>query len=64
MRITEIRVTRGTLKRTYVRKQGRPVHKGDWGDALATAVVLKLFLSFPTLNKGAFSSPTCPSSLP
>src|SRR4029434_626347 len=28
------------------------------------AVVLKLFLSFPTLNKGAFSSPTCPSSLP
>ena len=34
MRITEIRVTRGTLKRTYVRKQGRPVHKGDWGDAL------------------------------
>src|SRR4029434_8397430 len=29
-----------------------------------TAVVLKLFLSFPTLNKGGFSSPTCPSSLP
>ena len=28
------------------------------------SVVLKLFLSFPTLNKGAFSSPTCPSLQP
>ena len=46
MRITEIRVTRGTLKRTYVRKQGRPVHKGDWGDALPRGKEKKKLLMY------------------